>query len=97
MHSVMLVYDLPIIFPFPTEDIFQGVCVHICMDTVDEVVRGHDSPGVRFPHSNFERTKVELTKSPLRKLRVHRQSLSLLLIGDEIYSQVSISSPRDAS
>ena len=81
----MIAYGLPIIFPLSAEDIFQGVCVHICVDTIDEIVRRHDSPGVRFPDSNFERTKVEFTESSLRELRVHRQSFSLLLVGDEIY------------
>lgn len=81
----MVAYDLPVIFPFSAEDLFQGVSVHICMDPIDEIVRGHDSPGVRFPNSNFEGTKVEFTESSLRELRVHSQSFSLLLVGDEIY------------
>lgn len=93
----MTAYDLPIIFPFSAEDIFQGVGVHICVDTIDEIVRRHDSPGVRFPNSNLKRTKVEFTESSLRELRVHRQSFSLLLVGDKIYSKVSTSIPYDVS
>lgn len=66
------------------------------MDTVDEIVRGHNSPRVRFPDSNFKRTKVKFTESSLRELRVHGQSFSLLLVGNEVCYSVSISIPRDA-
>lgn len=53
---------LPIIVPLASEDVLESVLVHICVYTIDEIVRGHHSPRVCFADGNLKRTQVQFSK-----------------------------------
>lgn len=75
---------LPIIAPFFPEDILQNMLVHICMDAIDKVIRRHDRPWVRLPHSNLKWLEIQLPQGSFPDNRIYRQSVRLLFIPDEI-------------
>lgn len=60
------------------------------MDTVDQVIRGHDSPRRSLADRNLKRTKVKLTEGPFWYHGIYRVALRLLLVGDKVFFKVSV-------
>jgi hypothetical protein len=63
--------------------------IQVRVDAVDEIIRRHDGPRIRFPNRNLKRSEVELSERPLSDERVYRQPIRLLLIPNEIYSPLA--------
>lgn len=77
-------YILPVKSPLAAEDFNDGVMVHIRMNTVDQVIRGHDRPGRSLANCNLKRTQVKLTQSTLRHNGVDVIAFRFLLIGNKV-------------
>lgn len=63
--------------------------VHIGVDAIDEVVRGHDGPRVGLTDSDFERLEVDLAKRALGYQSVYRHPVRFLLVSDEICTSLA--------
>ena len=75
---------LPVITPLAAEDIPERVVVHIGVDAIHQVVRGHERPGLGLADGNLERAQVELAERPLGDDRVDGQPVRLLLVADKV-------------
>lgn len=54
------------------------------MDTVDEVVRGHESPGVGLSNGNFKGAEIDFSQRSFLDKRVDGETMCLLFIAGEI-------------
>lgn len=63
--------------------------MHVGMHTVDEVVRGHDSPWVGFADGYLKWLKIQLSQWPFGNEGVNSQSMGLLFVANEVCRCIS--------
>ena len=67
-----------LVMPRVAENRFQKVFVVGSVDAVDEVIRGHDRPRIRFFHHDLERFQVEFVQGAVVDDRIADVAIALL-------------------
>ena len=70
--------------PVPAEDVLEQVLVLVGVGAVDEVVGGHDGPGLCLFDHDFKAGKIQLPQGALVQDRVTGHPAQLLAVGSKM-------------
>ena len=76
--------DGPVKAPVPAEDVLEQVLVLVGVGAVDEVVGGHDGPGLCLFDHDFKAGKIQLPQGALVQNRVTGHPAQLLAVGSKM-------------
>ncbi len=83
--------------PFVTENAGDELFVFRGSDSVDDIVGGHDHPGISLPDSNLKSLEVNFPKSPLGKAGVGFEAVGLLVVAGKVLGAGADLAGLDAS